>query len=69
MRQRDAQAVSSDRLLAMAADVVSAYVGNHHCTADELPDIIQAGTRFRVSGGPGPPEGRPRPVGRAGGNR
>ncbi len=42
MSKQDAHAVSSDRLLAMAADVVSAYVGNHHCGQHELPDIIQA---------------------------
>ncbi len=42
MTKHDARAVSSDRLLAMAVEVVSAYVGNQQCVSDELPQIIRA---------------------------
>jgi len=42
MTKRDVPALASGRLLSMATDVVSAYVGNHRCGSDELPGIIQA---------------------------
>ncbi len=42
MSKRDSQAASSGRLLAMAADIVSAYVGNHRCGHDQVSDIIRA---------------------------
>jgi len=58
MSKQDARAVSSDRLLAMAADVVSAYVGNHNCGSDELPDIIQAVYGTLQGLGDEPSEGR-----------
>ncbi len=58
MSKQDAHAVSSDRLLAMAADVVSAYVGNHRCGPQELPDIIQAVYGTLQGLGDQPSEGR-----------
>jgi len=58
MSEQDARAVSSDRLLAMVADLVSAYVGNHHCGSDELPDIIQAVYGTLQGLGDGQAEGR-----------
>ena len=61
----DAEAVSSDEVLRLGADIVAAYVSRNAVSVDAVPDIIRSvhhTLRGLAHGAPPAPEERPKPA-------